>query len=364
MIWSASGFIKWGGLQNSRSIWSSAIAAVAISLERIATAKKAAENWLEDHPGGAVVMAVVTLAHDRDQRLRYLMDTLARCHSAAFSRGGWATDKKRYDLAAWHKQVECTVGPNGWHPHNNVLLFVEKALTPTELEALEGRLFERHAREAVKHGLKSPNRERGVRLFQATDLEEATVMAAYASKGPAEALVGEATGGTFKEAKNGHMTQWQLLDDIGRARRSGGRAEQSVARWREWEKATLGRRQSSWSKGAKELLRVEVLEDDQVESTDLLEALDVDGDQTRYVVATVDADDWDGKLSDDVGRRLDVVEYLKAAQIKDPEEARKKAAAILDTLGIVHESLCLELDSGPAPWAHRVRAEESRAVLE
>lgn len=361
LIWSAAGHIKWGGLQNSRSVWSSPVAAAAISLERIATAKKAAEHWLEDNPGGSVVMAVVTLAHDRDQRLRPLMDVLAGCHSAAFSRGGWATDKKRYELAAWHKQVECTVGPNGWHPHNNVLLFAKKALSSTELEALEGRLFERHAREAVKAGLKSPNRERGVRLYQATDVEEAGVMAAYASKGAAESLVGEAAGGTFKEARNGHMTQWQLLDDIHRARRSGGRAEQSVARWREWESATRGRRQSSWSRGAKELLRVDVLEDAEVETTDLLEALDTEGDQTRYVVALVDAEHWDGKLSEAVGKRLDAAEYLRG--LKDPEEARRRATAILETLGVVHESLCLPFDTGPAPWAHRVRVEESRTVL-
>lgn len=343
LVWSAAGHVKWGGLQNSHSVWSSPVAAAAISLERIATAKRAAAHWLADHPNGSVILMVATLAHDRYQGLSTLMNALAKCHTATF-KNGWTTDKKRYGIAAWHKQVECTVGEvNGWHPHHNVLLFAETALSDEQLNALEGRLFERHAAAAVNEGLKSPNRKRGVRLYQATDLENAEVMAAYAAKGAAESLAGEAAGGTFKEASNGHMTQWQLLDAIHAARGDRTAAAREFALWREWEKATQGRRQSSWSRGAKDLLRLDVLDDDEVETTDLLEALDTDEDMTRYVVAIVNQKGWDRKLSDDVGRRLDAAEYVR--QAKTPEVAKYRAHAILETLHIPHESVLLPIES-------------------
>lgn len=375
LVWSAAGHTRWAGLQNSHSVWSSPVAAAAIALERIETAKRAAQNWLEDHPGGSVVLMVATLSHDRRQSLATLMDALGKCHTATF-RNGWTTDKKRYRIAAWHKQVEVTVGEaNGWHPHHNVLLFAEEALTEDGLAALEARLFERHAHAAIKEGLKSPSRDHGVRLFQATDLENAEVMAAYASKGAAaESLAGEAAGGTFKEAKDGHMTQWQLLDAIREAKGDRKAAAREFALWREWETTTQGRRQSSWSQGAKKLLRLDVLADDEVETNDLLEDLedleaDDDVDATQYVVAVVRRKDWAETMGDDVHKRLDVLEYIREA--KTPEVARQRAHAILETLKVGHKSTLIALQSvddvvplGAAAMPGARIAPGSRAPLE
>lgn len=361
--WSSDGSVRWSGLQRSHSVWASPVSAVAIARQRIREATAAVESWAKDQPEGAYLLVTGTLAHERGQALAVLMDALQACWTCMAGGSGWVTDRRRYGIVHWHKQVEATVGPNGWHPHHHALMFLERPLSETELEALRARLYERHARAAVKAGLKRPTPQRGIRLDQVTDLEDARRMATYVAKGPTEGWdpAAEVAGGAFKDAKGDNRTQWQLLDSIADARDACTAYGRDLALWREWEETTAGRRQSSWSKGAKDALRVEVIADEDVDTADLVEEETTEKPVERYVIASV-GQAW-AELSDDTDRRLEVAEYVHGA--KNPEEAQRRAHRILTTLGIGHESLCLWMgdDGGDLPTHRQALVRDLRKAL-
>lgn len=357
--WGSDGSSKWGGLQNSHSVWGSPVAAMAIARQRIREATQAVENWHAAHPNGAYLLLTLTLPHDRTQSLGESLGALKAGWMGIIGTTTWGRDRERYGIHHWYKSLEITHGNNGWHPHNHILLFLDRALSGTELKALKARIFTRYARRLEKHGWARPNIEYGIDLVQVTDLEEGRKLAAYVSKGPTEAWdpAAEVAGGAFKSAKGTNRTPWEVLDSIGEATPGTKKYARDVAIWHEYEKVTRGLRQTAWSKGAREALQVEVLEDSAVETTDTLN--DTQPDE-RYIVARIPGRAWTKALSKDVISRLDAVEYVAAATTA--LEAQRRAHVILTTLGIEHESVCLRIENAGKAW--KVDTDGARSVLE
>ncbi len=105
-------------------------------------------------------------------------------------------------------------------------------------------MFGRWQRKVRKLGFDcTPKRfdVRGARLQPGNTLREYVVK-----------VSNEITGGHAKLAKGRGRTPFQLLGDIVDAGGEVGQFEDDLKLWREWEKASHGRRQIGWSKGLRE----------------------------------------------------------------------------------------------------------------
>ena len=115
---------------------------------------------------------------------------------------------------------------------------------------------------------------------------------------------------------------FQVLGDLGRKKTA-----RDLFIWREYEQASTGRRQISWSKGAKDFFGVADLDDVAAELLDEKVA----EKSSDYIVAMVDGIEWD-KIKSDVDKRLFVVEYVSHSQ--SLEQAVKRAGRALDLVGV------------------------------
>jgi len=207
------------------------------------------------------------------------------------------------------------------------LLLTDRRLGDLELVQLRGRLFDRWSAAAERKGLAAPSDEHGVDLRQAGTGQDAEDVAGYVAKGMAQSLGAEMSGGLGKVGRKKSRTPFQILLDIGEARRAGQRPDwEDVALWREWEQGSRGRRQMAWSKGSKEALGIADLTDEE-----LVEA----GEEQveSWTVAEVAADQWQ-RIQSDVPLRLEVVEAV--AQAGSPQEAVQVSHEVLTRLGIEH----------------------------
>ena len=142
--------------------------------------------------------------------------------------------------------TEVTHGVNGWHPHYHILLFFTK---PIDTKDLRGFLAKCWQNCCDKSGLKIPSLEHGC------DLRDGKYADKYVSKW---GLADEVTKGHIKKGKEGSATPWDLL------RQSEEGCKKAGHLFQVFSDAFKGKRQLSWSKGLKSLLRVDVREDEEL----------------------------------------------------------------------------------------------------
>lgn len=318
--------------QRSNSVWASPLCSVSICQGRKEELSQALTNWVKT-PGHSVVFLTLTLRHRKGQGLTKLWSALADCWKATTNgtpewkrpRSG---DKARYRIAHTVRTVEVTHGKNGWHPHMHAALLVERPLASDEVETLRTRLFTRWANRAEKLGLVAPSDAHGIDIQQLAQGEDAATVAGYLTKGMLSSLSSEVTGGAMKSARGGNRTPFQVLESIAAAQARGeSPAAEDVQVWREWERASKGRRQLVWSRGAKAALEVE--ERPASELVELAEAAE-DTDNAQ-VVAIIARPEW-AKIQSNVKARLEVAEAVGAAMT--PAQAQAAALDVLARHGV------------------------------
>lgn len=354
------GKARWGGLQNSASVWASPVAAVRISRLRAQEVESAVETWKKKDKRHAVEFLTLTLRHSKDQPLKEIWDVISYAWRGITQGAAWRGgarnlgDKTRFGIAHWLRSTEVTIGKSGWHVHCHVLLFLEKKLDEKDRNFLESRLFERWAKAAVRKGFKSPTRKNGIRIEEAVRKGDAASMGAYMTKGSVSSIGQEIARGQQKRGRSESRTPFQILADLGD--RTNENRPRDLALWREWEKGSLGRRQMAWSKGAKESLGVLALKDeDLLAENDQRELVD------SFSVAQVAAENWKSfvpgtqeRLSDSVNTRKEIIDYVEKS--KSPGEAQKRAAYVLSQFGIIHTANLIKMDLGepdsdpPSPY--------------
>jgi hypothetical protein len=330
--WRGEGSARWASLQDSHSVWASPVSAANIASLRTAETTAAVQNWTKT-PGHSVQFLTLTLRHRKAQSLKTLWDALSYCWRGVTGTAAWRGgarsqgDKALFGIVHFIKSVEATIGRHGWHVHIHALLLTDRRLRDLELVQLRQRLFDRWSAAAERKGLDAPSDEHGVDLRQAGTGQDAEDVAGYVAKGMAQSLGAEMSGGLGKVGRKKSRTPFQILLDIGEARRAGQRPDrEDVALWREWEQGSRGRRQMAWSKRAKEALGIADLTDEE-----LVEA----GEEQveSWTVAEVTADQW-RKIQSNVPLRLEVVEAVAAAS--SPQEAVQVSHEVLTQLGIEH----------------------------
>lgn len=329
VVWAGMGSARWAGLQTSGSVWASPLSSAKI----IATRQKELETAVSNHieAGGSVAFLTLTLRHKKGTDLRELWDALSYCWrgitGTASYRGGvrMTGDRERFGIAHFAKAVEVTHSfKNGWHPHLHVLLFLDEKLSDQELQCMNDRFFERWKSAALRKGLGAPTPARGIDLVQVSSVGDGVKrVAGYMAKGNlARSLAGETSGGAFKSGRKTSRTPFQILEDLGTEKSSA-----NLALWREWEEYSEGRRQLTWSAGAKKALGVLDISDDEAEA-----AAETAGDTHDPVtVAMLVNASWE-KICSDVEKRQYVLDAVACA--KTPEKARKIAVETLEKMGL------------------------------
>jgi hypothetical protein len=279
----------YGGLKTCGSVWCCPVCAAKIATRRaddLATVMRAV-----DELGGSAFLLTLTMRHNRGDRLGLTSegrsrrtrlearladvqvaeangwhvderqaeadtleldslkaqegcwDVLSYAWQRVTSGTSWQEDCERFGgLLGWARAVEVTDGDNGWHVHLHVLMcFREQVSADLARAALGPRLFGRWNRALGRRGF-SASEEHGwdLRRAQLGDGD----LADYFTK-----MAHEVTGGHRKEGRaRGGRTPMQLLADAVETYE-----ESALARWWEWEAASDGRRQLTWSTGRRDL---------------------------------------------------------------------------------------------------------------
>lgn len=317
----SGGVAGFSGLQTCGSVHACPVCSQKIMAQRAEDVQAAVLAW---HTGvgpakGRVVFATFTMRHKASQSLNDLWDSLSYAWGKVTSGSGWVGDSKRYGVFLpreiksgpnkgtirhenrinFVRAVEVTHGKNGWHVHIHALLFVREDVTDADVQALSDTMFARWSDALTRSGLEAPSREHGVdvRLVRRGDsraLGDYFTKNVYVGRVKETGAGWEIAGGAAKTARGKNRTPFQILSDVAG---TGDAADLDL--WHEFEAASKGRRQLSWSGSLREVL---ALADEKTDQEI------VDEDLAGDVVAEFERDDWYGWLHRHKPRILELVE--------------------------------------------------------
>lgn len=146
------------------------------------------------------------------------------------------------------RNIECTCGDNGWHPHFHCIVFYKKDV---DLVEMESRLAAHWQHVCIKSGLRRPSDAHGLTL------QDGSHVSAYMTKW---GLEHEMTKSMAKLGRNGGRTPFDLLRDY----EKGEQKDQNAMLFREFEHAFHGKRQLYWSNGLKKKLAIVEITDEEI----------------------------------------------------------------------------------------------------
>lgn len=303
----SDGVTGFSGLQTCGSVWACAVCAQKIASVRAADIGAAADAW--HMRGSRIVFLTLTMRHNKGQRLADLWDNLAAGWKKVASGRPWAADCEAFGIPMtrviktgkragqtviepripYIRAVESTHGANGWHLHIHALLFVSGKFTDADVAKLRDGIYSRWSDALTSRGMHAPSRAHGIdaKLVRrgSTELlggyfaKSVYTGRAPVAKGSASRATGwEVAGGSGKTARGVNRTPFQILADV----EALGDAD-DLAIWWEWESASKGRRQITWSVGLREFLGLNAeLTDEEIAEEEL----------GGSVVMEFDAEEW------------------------------------------------------------------------
>lgn len=233
----------WSGVVTCGSVWVCPVCNAKVMARRALELGTAIAAW--QARGGTVVLVTFTMRHRLGQGLVLLWDSLSYGWARVTSGTSWLRDKGAHGVVHYARTVEVTTGRNGWHVHAHVLLFLHGKVADGSLSALHGGMFGRWRAAMVARGLAAPTMAgQDIRVvgteWVAEYLTKSTDRARSAGR--------EVTMSQGKRARSvlGTEPTWVLLDRV-----SEGDAD-ALDLWHEWERGSKGRRQITWSRGARQ----------------------------------------------------------------------------------------------------------------
>lgn len=255
------------GLAVCGSVWSCPVCAAKVTAARQSEVEQAIATW--EASGGAVYMLTLTMRHKRGQRLKTLWDGVSKAWAGVTSGRAWVQEQETYSIAGWLRVVEVTRSDaNGWHVHVHALIFVRESQLLPGFSALDlgPTMFQRWRKRLIGLGFGAPSLRRGVDMRRGgKGLGGYFAKHSYSDKQTATAW--ELVGGSGKTGASGSRTPFRILADVVQ----DGDAD-DLALWHEWERASQGRRQLTWSRGLRDQLRLlpELSDQEAAEADDLL----------------------------------------------------------------------------------------------
>ncbi len=274
------GVAGFAGLTSCGSVWADPVCNAKVMSRRAVEIGAAVALWQSQ--GGAVAFATFTMRHHSWQRLATLWDALSKAWHSVTAGKQWVKDQQRHDVAGFLRMVEVTQGRrNGWHVHVHALLFLEDEPEPAALAQLHDRMVGRWTRRLVALEMPAPL-PAGQECHLVQDGADADLAAYFTKATDSAHRIGlEVTHTQSKTARGAYKTgpTWDLLDQVV----ATGEVE-AVERWHEWEAASKGRKQMTWSKGIRDRLGLlreasdeEIAEEEHGSAADDLVLIDSEG---------------------------------------------------------------------------------------
>jgi len=258
---------RFAGLERCASVWACPVCSARILASRHDDIRDALASW--NGLGGHVAMLTLTMRHHAVQSLAELWEGLSPAWARVTSGRGWIAEKERYGVAGWVRVVEVLHGRNGWHVHIHVLLLLNDRPSAGGLRAWKAGIFERWANALERAGLARPGRlAQDLHLIEGRSDPLAAYFTKHGEAGVADiasSMSHEMTSAALKSSRLAHgRTPWALLDDAIAGDSSAARL------WREYERASKGRRQMTWSRGLRDFLGLspELSDDEAAEERD------------------------------------------------------------------------------------------------
>lgn len=257
------------GLRTCGSVWACPVCSARIQAERRAELVQLV-RWASMQ-GYVVAFGTYTLRHKAGQPLEELLTALQAGYRSVGQARGPRRVRAELGYIGQVRAIEVTHGMNGWHPHIHTVLIFEGPqigdMTQADADRLADAEFSVWEKQAAKHGLGQPLRERWQLTMVSPGEEEAVgeYLAKAVYRPPAKEKDAKAVGFEMQgsQTKNGRVktsrTPWQILDSV----MSTGDVD-DLDLWQEYEQATKGRQSLVWSRGLKELAGIGEKTDEQV----------------------------------------------------------------------------------------------------
>ena len=197
--------------------------------------------------GGCAFLLTLTLRHNRSHKLRDTWRALRTGWGRVVSGRRWVAEQEQFGIIGWTAAVEVTHGAAGFHPHLHSLIFLDGPTSREMMAELGGSMFARFERGLAKKGFTAIADKGGLDVRPvATTGPHGVVLAEYLTK-----VAREITGGRNKEGREGNRSMFQVLADFCET----GNADDFDI-WAEYEQASHGMKQLTWSKGLRAWARL------------------------------------------------------------------------------------------------------------
>jgi hypothetical protein len=213
------------------------------------------------------IYLTLTLSHSRKDDLKSLLKELTRCWNR-LRNGTFGRRAKKYGMRAFVRAVDLTFSKkSGWHPHYAIVLVFDNPPSPDQVFELKELAYTNWKKSVAKEGREV---NRGGFYFETLTNPDDT--AAYLAK--INSIAWDVGSNTFKQACNGHLNIWQILD----------LAENSsyfTKIWRDYTKDIKGTRAIHRSKKWKDL--VEELEEELIPEEEPKVVLRIRSDLYKHI---------------------------------------------------------------------------------
>ena len=231
----------YAGLVTCGSCWACPTCAAKIAARRSEELSQVMRTVLI--AGGSASLITLTMRHHAGHRLKDLWRALSAAWRGVISGKQWMADQELGGLLGWVRVVEATHGRNGWHLHVHVLVCWQRSVSLELAQDIGHRMWQRWSRVLERKGFTSWKHRGGVDVRMATLRTDN--LAHYFNK-----LAREVTSAHTKESRGGRSPFKILTDGL----QTGDCQDLDV--WGEWEQASFGRRQLTWSLGEHDLRKL------------------------------------------------------------------------------------------------------------
>jgi hypothetical protein len=204
-------------------------------------------NWAR-RSGHTVCMITLTMRHHLGHQLSDSWTTatsswvrLLRTHGKHVD--SWVKIKDEFGVLGFVRALEATYGEQfGWHPHIHAVLVLDGPVSPQRVRVLGERMYAIWEKGLARRGYTAIRDSGGLDIRVSTEATEQRLAEYFVKQ-----LAVEATHGHAKQGRQHGRTPFQVLADC----ENGEVADLEV--WWEWEKASFGRQQLTWSDGLREM---------------------------------------------------------------------------------------------------------------
>jgi hypothetical protein len=231
----------YAGLVTCGSVWACPVCAAKIAARRAEELSQVIRTVLT--AGGSASLITLTMRHHSGHQLKDLWQALSAAWHGVISGKQWTEDQELGGMLGWVRVVEATHGRNGWHLHVHVLVCWKRSVPLGLVQEIGHRMWQRWTKALERHGFTSWKHRGGVDVRMASLGTDN--LAQYFTK-----LAREVTYSHTKESRGGRSPLGIVTDGL----RTGDADD--LALWAEWEQASFGRRQLTWSLGKHDLRKI------------------------------------------------------------------------------------------------------------